>query len=155
MGRPALDKSITRSGPNAHLHLGPLKVETCSIPADACWVNGHGCRSNASGPSEGRACRVRCTTFYYPFHFSGHNKRAPPIVRLEGPACQVRYVMFDDAFWFSGHDRHAPPILSLGGTRRAGPSRKSIGVSTFRPSNYKDMPPEMVSRQTGLSAVFS
>jgi len=30
--------------------------------------------------SEGRACRVRRLTFDYPSRFSGHDKRAPPIL---------------------------------------------------------------------------
>ena len=73
----------------------------------------------------------------------------------EESPCRVRRTTLDHPSLFCGHDRHVPPILSLGGTRRVGPSRKSTGVSTFQPSNYKDMPPDMVSRQTGLSAVLS
>jgi len=32
--------------------------------------------------SEGPACRVRCITLDYLFHFSGHDKRAPPILLI-------------------------------------------------------------------------
>jgi hypothetical protein len=44
----------------------------------------------------------------YPFHFSGHDRHAPPT--SEGRACRVRRLTFDYPSRFSGHDKRAPPI---------------------------------------------
>ena len=41
---------------------------------------------------EGRACRVRYTTFDYPSRLIGHDRHAPPTLgetRLSGPFCEV------------------------------------------------------------------
>jgi hypothetical protein len=62
-------------------------------------------------PSEGRACRVRRITFDNPFHFRGHDKRAPPFLLSDGLACRVRRIRFDNPFHFRGHDKRAPPFL--------------------------------------------
>jgi len=67
---------------------------------------GRDCRVRLEGP----ACQVRGTTFDYPSHFAGRDKRAPPTFRLEGPACQVRGTTFDYPSHFAGRDKRAPPI---------------------------------------------
>jgi len=42
--------------------------------------------------AEGRACRVRRTTLDHPFHFNGHDKRAPPIqARHACPPIQAQH----------------------------------------------------------------
>jgi hypothetical protein len=64
-------------------------------------------RMNPGTYSEGRACRVLCTTLDSPFRFHGHDKRAPPT--LEGPARRVRSAMFDKPSRLIGHDKRAPP----------------------------------------------
>ena len=94
-------------------------------------------------PSEGRACRVRQTTFHHPSHFPF---RRDPLVgsvasRLaihpsssgmtgmplrtgtinvplrfrpsKGRACRVRGIPFDDPSHFDGHDKCAPRIWWL------------------------------------------
>mgnify|MGYP000685405229 CR=1 FL=1 len=67
-------------------------------------------------PLEGRARRVRRTTFDHPWRFSGHDKRA--LRTLEGPACQVLRATLDNPSGFCGRDKHAPPD---GHDRRAPP----------------------------------
>ena len=89
-------------------------------PARQVRLEGPGCRVRFS---EGRACRVRRTTLDHPFHFIGHDKRAPPFY-ASGPACRVRSATFDDPSRLLGRDRHAPPS---GHDKRAPPNSPSEG----------------------------
>jgi hypothetical protein len=70
--------------------------------------------------SEGRACRVHSINMDNPYHFNGHDERAPP--PSEGRACRVREKPFDNPSRFrrheshvpaNGHDQRAPPICVL------------------------------------------
>jgi len=48
------------------------------------WIihsNSAGMTSIPLRPSEGPACRVRCTTFDHPLRFGGHDGRAPRLAR--------------------------------------------------------------------------
>ena len=64
------------------------------------FSEGRACRVR---PSEGRACRVRWGRLDCPFHFRGHDKRAPPSGRdkrpLRLPTPLIRCILHYPQLW--------------------------------------------------------